>query len=101
MIGWINIQSVSEDETMVYLRVFYFYSYNLKITKIWVFFTKLKRRYWGSNYGISPTILFLYIYMYNLTIKKILIKKSLVNAIWLKLYEIYMKDLSLLYYIAT
>ena len=80
------------DETMVYLRVLYFYLYNLKITKIWVFLRKLKWRYWGSNYGISPTMLFLFIY--NLKIKKILIKRSLVNAILIKLYEIYIKNLT-------
>ena len=45
------------DETMVYLRVLYFYLYNLKITKI-------------------------------------LIKRSLVNAILIKLYEIYIKNLT-------
>ena len=55
------------DETMVYLRVLYFYLYNLKITKIWVFLRK---------------------------IKKILIKRSLVNAILIKLYEIYIKNLT-------
>ena len=80
------------DETMVYLRVLYFYLYNLKITKIWVFLRKLNWRYWGSNYGISPTMLFLFIY--NLKIKKILIKRSLVNAILIKLYEIYIKNLT-------
>ena len=92
-------QNVSEDEsqdtwdeTMVYLRVLYFCLSNLKITKIWVFLRKLKWRYWGSNYGISPTMLFLFIY--NLKIKKILIKRSLVNAILIKLYEIYIKNLT-------